>query len=165
MTTRSEQLQIRLTPGEKAALKQRASAAGQDVSAYVLACALPQTPGRLLAAIEALRGALREDAGRRFALAELSDALTELAPAEFGAAWDTVDIRSLGAFLQNYVAAMVEQAAVEKRVPAPTWTRDVEPLAGPHFSTSLTSVRLYLLRVTPLAFKRRNIFTDASARV
>lgn len=161
MTTRSEQLQIRLTPGEKAALKRRASAAGQDVSAYVLACALPQAPGRLLSAIEALH----EDADRRFALAELSDALAELAPTEFGAALDTVDIRPLGAFLQNYVAAMVEQAAVEKRVPAPAWTREVEPLAGPHFSTSLTSVRLYLLRVTPLAFKRRNIFTDASARV
>ncbi|MEO6878271.1 MAG: DUF1778 domain-containing protein [Gemmatimonadaceae bacterium] len=161
MTTRSEQLQIRLTPGEKAALKRRASAAGQDVSAYVLARALPEASGRLLSAIEALRA----DADSRFALAELSDALSELAPTEFGAATDTVDIRPLVPLLQNYVAAMVEQAAARKLVPAPAWTRDVEPLAGPHFSTSLTSVRLYLLRVSPLAFKRRNIFIDASARV
>lgn len=161
MTTRSEQLQIRLTPVEKATLKRRANAAGQDVSAYVLACALPQTPRRLLAAIEALR----RDVDRRFALAELSAALAELAPAEFGAAAGAIDVRTLGALLQNYVAAMVEQAAAGKRVPAPAWTRDVEALADAHFSTSLTSVRLYLLRVTPLAFKRRNIFTDASARV
>lgn len=161
MTPRSEQLQIRLTPREKAALKQRASAAGQDVSAYVLACALPQTPARLLAAVEALR----EDADRRFALAELSDALAELAPTEFGAAVSAIDVRALGSFLQNYVAAMVEQAASEKGVPAPAWARDVEPLASPHFSTSLCSVRLYLLRVSPLPFKRRNIFTEARARV
>lgn len=161
MTTRSEQLQIRLTPGEKAALKRRASAAGQDVSAYVLACALPHTPARLLAAIEALH----VDTDRRFALAELSDALSELAPTEFGSAVDAVDVRTLGPLLQNYVAAMVERAAAEKEVPVPAWTRDVEPLTGPHFSTSLADVRLYLLRTTPLAFKRRNIFTDASARV
>lgn len=160
MTTRSEQLQIRLTPGEKAALKRRASAAGQDVSAYVLACALPQTPVRLLAAIEALR-----EGARRFALAELSDTLAELTPTEFGAAVDAVDVRTLGPFLQNYVAAMIERAAAEKGVPAPVWTRDVEPLTAPHFSTSLASVRLYLLRTTPLPYKRRNIFTDASARV
>lgn len=161
MTTRSEQLQIRLTPVEKATLKRRASAAGQDVSAYVLACALPQTPRRLLAAIEALR----QEADRRFALAELSDALAELAPIDFATAVGAVNVRALDSFLQNYVAAMVERAAADKRVPSPAWTRDVEPLEAPHFSTSLASLRLYLLRVTPLAFKRRNIFTDASARV
>ncbi len=157
MTARSEQLQIRVTPREKAALKRRARAAGQDVSAYVLACALPIESRRLAAAVEALR----VDADHRFALAELSDALSSLVPAEFAAAVSGIDVRALSPLLQNYAAAMVEQAAAEKWVPAPAWTHDIEPLEDPYFAASLKSLRLYLLRATPVAFKRRNIFTDA----
>lgn len=159
MASRSEQLQIRVTPGEKAALRRRARAAGQDVSAYVLARALPPERDRLASLVEALR----DDARHRFALAELNDLLSSLAPGEFaGATAPPVELRGLTPRMQNYVAAMVEQAARSKRVPAPAWTRDVAPLDEPYFATSLRSVRAYLLRVTPVAFKRRNIFADAS---
>lgn len=163
MAARSEQLQIRLTLREKAALKRRAHAAGQDVSAYVLARALPSESGRLANAIQALR----DDADHRFALAELNDALSSLVPTEFAGAVCDIDVRALSPLLRNYVAAMVEQAAREKGVPPPAWTRGIEPLEHPHFTASLKSLRLYLLRVTPVTFKRRNIFTDAgvSARV
>ena len=158
MGARSEQLQIRVTPREKSALKRRARAAGQDLSAYVLALALPASYTHLASIIDALR----DETDRRFALAELNDALAALVPFEFHAAVSSIDVHALEPLWQNYVAAMVEQAARANGVLPPAWTRDVVPLDRPHFATTLRSLRSYLLRVAPLAFKRRNIFVDAS---
>jgi uncharacterized protein (DUF1778 family) len=158
MSGRTQQLQIRVTPREKSALKRRARAAGQDLSAYVLALALPA----VTTALGDILDALREGIDRRFALAELNDALASLAPFELEAAAGPIDVRALDPLWQNYVAAMVEQAARAKGVHAPIWTRDVIPLDTPHFATTLRTLRPYLLRVSPVAFKRRNIFVDAS---
>lgn len=158
MATRSEQLQIRLTPREKTILRRRARAAGQDVSAYVLARALADEEDRLAGIV----GALRSVSDCRFALAELSDVLASLAPMEFGEAMANLDLRGLSQRVQNYVAAMVEQAARTKGAPAPAWTRGVTPLDEPYFATSLRSLRPYLLRAAPVAFRRRNIFVDVS---
>lgn len=158
MAARSEQLQIRLTPAEKAALKRRARAAGQDLSAYVLARALPAEADRLATIV----WALRDDGNRRFALAALNDALSSLAPIDFSEALAQIDVRSLSPFLQNYVAAMVEHAAYHKGVDAPEWTNVVDPLDEPFFATQLRSLRIHLLRVAPVAFRRRNIFVDST---
>jgi uncharacterized protein (DUF1778 family) len=158
MGTRSEQLQIRLTSAEKTALKRRARAAGQDVSAYVLARVLPSEPDHLAAII----GALRDDTNRRFALAALSDLLSSLAPIEFSYVTGRIGVRTLSPLLQNYVSAMVEHAARGKGVDAPEWTATVIPLDEPFFATGLKSLRLHLLRVTPVAFRRRNIFVDST---
>lgn len=158
MAARSEQLQIRLTVAEKAALRRRARAAGQDVSAYVLARALPPEADRLAAVV----AALRDDTNRRFALAALNDSLSSLAPIEFSDAVAGIDVRALGPQLQNYVAAMVEHAAHGKGMTAPEWTSAVVPLGQPFFATQLKSLRLHLLRVTPVAFRRRNIFADST---
>lgn len=127
------------------------------MSAYVLARALPSENDRFAALVEALR----DDANRRFALAELNDFLSMLGAAEFAAALPAIDLRGLSPMVQNYVAAMVEQAASAKGVSIPAWTRDVLPLDEPYFATPLKNLRLHLLRATPVAFKRRNIFADA----
>lgn len=158
MGTKSEQLQIRVTAREKATLKRLARAAGQDVSTFVLARVLPLDTTR----ISRIVTTLRDDVDRRFALAELNDALSTLAAEELLDAVATIDVRGLTPLLQNYVAAMIEQAARARGVRAPDWTRDVEPLDEPHFATPLKSLRLHLLRASPLPFKRRNIFVDAS---
>ena len=147
-----------MTATEKAAIKRRARNAGLDVSAYVLARALPDVDGRVAGII----AALRDDRDRSFALAEFQDLLAGLAPMEFGSALERVDVRGLTPYLQNYVAAMVEQAASSAGVAAPTWTSDIAPLDAPHFATSLRSARLYLLRAAPVAFRRRNIFAEAT---
>lgn len=158
MAPRSEQLQIRVTPREKSALKLRARAAGQDVSAYVLALALPSESTRFASIMDALR----DETNRRFALAELNDALSALVPIEFAAAVDSIDVHGLDPLWQNYVAAMVEHAAHSNGVQAPGWAREVVPLDRPYFATSLRRLRSYLLRVSPVAFRRRNIFVDAT---
>ncbi|MEO5818350.1 MAG: hypothetical protein ABIT20_23975 [Gemmatimonadaceae bacterium] len=158
MTTKSQQLQIRVTPRQKAALKRSAAAAGLDVSTWVLARVLPRESDRFRDLIRSLE----TDAQRRFVLAEMNDFLHACASVEFSAAVDGVSLGNLAPMLQNYVAAMVELAASQKMLAPPSWVRDITPLDEPHFSTSLRSVRPYLLRVSPVPFKRRNIFIDAS---
>lgn len=71
-------------------------------------------------------------------------------------------VRALSPFLQNYVAAMVEQAAHKKSLAPPDWVRDIEPLSVPWFATPLSSLRMHLLRAAPVPFKRRNLFVDAA---
>lgn len=158
MGIKSQQLQIRVTPHQKAALKRSASAAGVDVSTYVLARVLPPERVRLA---EILR-ALQRDSNRRFALAELNDFLHACAPIEFSAAVAQASVGNLSPVLGNYVAAMVELAATQKHVSPPRWVRDVAPLDEPYFATALKSLRTHLLLAAPVPFKRRNIFVDAS---
>ena len=158
MATRSAQLQIRVTTAEKESLKRLARSAGQDLSGYVLARALP--PYRLR--FEEILASLGEEADHRFALAELNDFLTALAPVELPGAVEHADLTGLSPFVKNYAAAMVEQAAYLKGVPPPAWVRLVTPLEVPYYATSLKSLRLHLLGASPVPFKRRNIFVDAA---
>lgn len=158
MGAKSRFLQIRVTPREKALLKRAAAAAGQDLSTYVLARAIPEPRVRFAELIDALGRA--ED--HRYVLAELNDLLTALGAAELRDAVAHADLGGLSAFLGNYVAAMVEQAAHVRNVDPPAWTRRVPPLDAPWFATPLEGLRLHLLRASPVPFKRRNIFIDAS---
>jgi len=159
MTSKCRQLQIRVTAAQKAALKRLARGAGQDVSAYVLSRALPDARVRFGEVIRALRDG--ED--HRFVLAELNDLLSGQTRAQLT---DVVavaprEMEGLPPRLQNYVAAMVEQAAYQRDVPPPSWVRDVVPLEEPYFAAPLRSLRLHLLRAAPVPFKRRNIFVDS----
>jgi len=155
---KTQQLQIRVTPEQKSALARLARRAGQDVSAFVLSRALPSAELRFGEILSALGDVDR----RRFALAELNDLLTELAPRELADVTSDANLRGLSPYLRNYVAAMVELAAHQKRVAPPGWVREVPPLEEPHFPTALEGLRLHLLRASPVPFKRRNIFIDSS---
>jgi hypothetical protein len=155
---KTAQLQIRVTPAQKARLRQLAAAAGQDVSAYVLDRVLP--PGRdRFGGI--LRRLARED-DHRYALADLHDFLAALVSGQFADAVTPGMPQRLSPLLQNYVAAMVEHTAGRLGVRAPSWVDDVPPLEDPHFGAPLRGLRLHLLAASPVAFKRRNIFVDAT---
>lgn len=158
MATKSTQLQIRVTPGQKAELKRLARHAGQDVSTYVLTRALPEARARFEELVHTF-----QEADRRFVLAELNDLLASLTGAQLrhATAAPPPELGILSPLLQNYVAAMVEQAAEQRKVAAPGWTGEVPPLEVPYFATQLRSLRPYLLGVAPVPFKRRNIFVDA----
>lgn len=158
MATKTQHLQIRVSPQQKAVLKVRARRAGQDMSTYVLSRVLPAAGARF----EELVAALRDDDRRTFALAELNDLLSGLGSEELRRAVEHADLSGLDPYLRNYVAAMVELAAHRRDVPPPAWVRDVEPLDAPHFATPLPGLRLHLLRTAPVPFKRRNVFIDAS---
>jgi uncharacterized protein (DUF1778 family) len=158
MAVKSQQLQIRVTRDQKAALKRLARRAGVDVSSYVLSRALPPNRSRIAEILPAL---LREEE-RRYALAELNDFLSALASAEFRDAVADVELEGLPSLMQNYVAAMVEHAANQKGEAPPGWVRDIEPLEEPYFAVPFPRLRPYLLRAAPVAFKRRNIFVDST---
>jgi hypothetical protein len=57
---------------------------------------------------------------------------------------------------------MVEQACARKGEEHPEWTSAVSPLDRPRFVVELESLRPHLLRASPVPFKRRNIFIDAT---
>jgi uncharacterized protein (DUF1778 family) len=158
MAPKSEFLQIRVTPTEKATLKRLARAADQDVSSYVLARALPSAQGRF----EDLLRSLAESEDHRFVLAELNDFLTALAPVEAGEAIAYANLDRLSPFLANYVSAMAEQAADTKGIPVPLWVRRVPPLTRPYFAAPLPGLRLHLMHASPVPFKKRNLFVDAA---
>jgi len=155
---KTTQLQIRLSPGQKAALRRRAAAAGQDVSSYVLTRVIPDSALRFERVLDDVK---RADGGR-FALAELSDLLVELAGDEFAHTVAAGLPAGLSPRVQNLVAAMVEHAAALKGAAAPDWARDVPPLESPWFATDLESLRAHLLRASPVAFRRRNLFVDST---
>lgn len=156
---KSQYLQIRVTPRQKAALKRLAAAAGQDVSSYVLSRALPPA-GRRFEELLALLAAGGDEP--RYALAALNDLLTGLTRDELRDAVAHADVARLPLWLANYVAAMVEHACTLKRLQPPSWTGRVPALETPWFAVPLKSVRLHLLRASPVAFKRRNLFVDST---
>lgn len=158
MAARTSQLQIRVTPEQKAVLKRLSHRAGLDMSAYVLSRVLPDVRLRFAALLESLRG----DEEQTYVLAELNDFLTGLTAGELPGAVERASLEGLTPFLQNFVAAMVELAARRLEVLPPAWVREVEPLEAPHFATPLASLRLHLLRSAPVPFKRRNLFVDSS---
>lgn len=156
--TKNAQLQIRVTPAQKAAIQQAADRAGLDLSAYVLSRALSVASVRF----QEIVTACANDESPRFALAELNSLLTELTAEELQAAISTPPAVTLPPFLANYVAAMVEYSCARRSMAPPAWVRSVAPLAEPAFGSTLQSLRLYLLSHSPPPFRRRNLFIDAS---
>lgn len=155
---KTAQLQIRVSPAQKAAIGRAARAAGLDMSSYVLQQLLPPAAARFASLV---RAATDDDAGR-FVLAELNAFLAGLAAGELAAAVAPAPPGSLSPSRANYVAAMVEYACGRAGIPPPAWTRAIPPLARPEFGSSLESLRLHLLRSSPPPFRRRNLFIDAS---
>ena len=155
---KTTQLQIRISPAQKAFLRRRAQAAGQDLSAYVLSRMVPDSAIRF----EETLSAVRKSEGGRFALAALNDLLAGCPPLEFEMTVAPGLPEGLSAFTRNLVAAMVEQAASLKGVAPPAWARDVAPLKSPWFATDMHLLRAHLLRASPAAFRRRNLFVDAT---
>ena len=157
MAGKTEQLQIRLTAGEKRRLRQLARRAGLDVSAFVLARSLPPTQERFQRAVRALH----DEDDRRYILAELGEMLVPLGAGELESAVEQADVSGLSPFAQNYLAATVEHLCAMRGARFPEWTRSIVALAEPWFATSLRSLRCHLLKRSPVAFKRRNLFVDA----
>lgn len=154
---KTDQLQIRVSKSEKAAIRAAATRAGLDVSSYVL--------GRLnspsaLAFAQAVAATGQGD--ERFALAELNALLTRFTAAELREAVAELLPRSLPSHRANYVAAMVEMACAKRGLTVPAWTREIAPPTQPMFGSTLHSLRLYLLTHSPAPFRRRNIFIDAT---
>jgi uncharacterized protein (DUF1778 family) len=152
------QLQLRVSPEEKAAIQRASRRAGMDMSAFVLSRVLPAQERK----VQDLLRALRDDSARRFVLAELNDLLARLTAEELRDAIAAAPPAWLSAELSNYWAAMVEHTCAARLIPPPAWTITIAPLEKPMFGSSLESLRLHLLAHSPPAFRRRNIFIDTT---
>jgi hypothetical protein len=156
---KSQQMQIRVTAEEKALIQQHAAEAGMDVSKWVLMQVLPPAAQRFQAFCTAL--AANPDT-RAYVFAELNDFMSSLSGKAFAATVREPPRVQLLPFEANYVAAMITHTAGLKKIPAPRWVRNVEPLDMPWFASSLKSLRFHLLTRSPPAFRSRNLFIDSS---
>jgi hypothetical protein len=154
MSGRTSQLQIRVTPEEKVALKKLAARAGQNVSTYVLSRALPAKDPDLTRVLEQLGQGLDPRDG----LAELVRLLAELGPEAGGDALGDVRHGGLTPLAQNLIAAIAEDVAHATGGAPPDWAAGIPPLSRPQFRWPLVSLRPHQLRRTRLALRRRNVF-------
>lgn len=158
MSEKTEQLQIRVTPEQKHALKRLAREASADVSSWVLGQVLPVEADRF----QALVAQVAEPATRRYALAELADWLRTLPPGAFRRAVARPPSAPLDAETRNYLAGAIELAAARRGLEPPPWCGDEPVPAAPLFGSTLAAVRLHLLTRSPVALRRRNVFAEAS---
>ena len=157
--TKSQQLQIRVSPEQKTRIKKQASLAGEDVSSWVLAKLLPPDADKFQHLINKPGIGLHS---RSHMLAEIHDFLQSLSGKALEEAVRTTDHTALDSLASNYVAAMVEQACANKGIQIPFWVRTVTPLPYPWFASELKSLRLHLLTKSPAPFRRRNLFVDST---
>ena len=157
-TSKSEQLQIRVSVAQKAVIQAHAKRAGVDMSSYVLSRVLPAVAQQFADCV--LACSRRESS--RFGFADLNALLSRWTVSELEAAVAERPDVDLSPYVANYVAAMVELACARQSVRAPGWSGDIPPLKEPAFGSALMSLRLYLLTHSPPPFRRRNLFVDSS---
>jgi hypothetical protein len=155
--SKNSQLQIRVSPPEKAIIQREAKRAGMDMSSYVLSRVISAPAMRFQECVSATAGPKYS-----FGLAELNTLLTRLSSIELKEAVASAPAVTLSPFVSNYVSAMVELACARRAVPVPGWTRAVLPLQDPWFASASLSLRQYLLTASPPPFRARNIFIDSS---
>jgi hypothetical protein len=152
-------LQIRLSKAQKALIFKSAKTCGKDVSKWVLEKILLDKRKEFFEICKRLSVNIKN---RSFSFAELSDFLFQLSKHDFS---ETLSYRpdiSMSDENWNIISAMIENIAHKNNFPCPSWVRDVPPLENPLFATELTSLKTYLLINAPIAFRKRNIFVDAS---
>ena len=157
MMAKSDQLQIRVSREEKRLIAHAAARAGLDMSTYVLS--------RVISTPAAKFQSLTLDVAGpepRYALAELNSSLNSFTSRQLRDAVSAPPSSNLTPYMENYVAAMVEQACAQRAVAIPQWTHSVKPLAEPVFASAIAGLRLYLLTHSPAPFRRRNIFIDST---
>jgi len=157
--SKSSQLQIRVSPEEKARIRACADKAGMDVSKWVLQQLFPAATERFQQLCRSLDSTPEK---RKYVFAELNDFLSQLNARELIPAVRDAPTIELPTFEANYLAAMVEQVSAVRGVSPPDWTRRIKSLEQPWFATNLKSLRLHLLTTSPPPFRRRNLFVDSS---
>lgn len=157
-TSKSLQLQIRVSPQEKAAIARYAKTARMGISQWVLSKALPS--GQRM--FQDLLSLMKSTSTPAYVLAQIHDMLDAASADEFEQMVAQPPGVALSGYWANYVAAMIEYTASRKGKKPPSWAGRVPPLETPVFGSELENLRLYLLTHSPPPFRRRNILIDAA---
>ncbi len=152
------QLQIRVSAKEKAAVQAAAKRAGLGMSEWVLSQLFSTSTNQF----QELTAQLQHATDKSYVAAAINDLLNKVTAAELAVLVREPIKAQLTHYWQNYIAAMVECAAIQKKMLPPAWVKKIMPLEVPVFGSTLMSLRLHLLRHSPLPFRRRNIFIDAT---
>jgi hypothetical protein len=152
-----EFVQIRISAAEKQRLVRGATAAGMDLTGYLLAPHRRDLPARFGEVVAELPGSSQP----QLQYAELNDLLTSASGAELEAL-PSPRFEPDDALSANLIAAMIELACARCSCAPPAWTQRIAPLPVPFFATTLRSLRPYLLRTSPTPFRARNLFVDTS---
>ncbi|MFV2055655.1 MAG: hypothetical protein ACC707_04270 [Thiohalomonadales bacterium] len=155
---KTEQLQIRLSPKEKARIKRAARRANLPMSDWVLSRLLPDGQQKFHSLVVRINRAQTT----RFPLASLNDFLAQLTADEFDDALQEKPSLPDDEYMANYIAAMIEVTAHKNGVAAPNWLAGIRPLNRPRFASNLKSLRRHLLIHSPPPFRNRNIFIDST---
>lgn len=157
MSPKSTWLQIRVTPDEKARIRAGADAAGMDLSTFVLSKVLPPN----VSEFESYIAWMLDAPDSHVPLAEFVDYL-QMLPAVRGAelAAKPARLDELPPLKQNLVCAWIEHRAQLWVVRPPAWVSSVPSLVEPYFAGGLINLRPYLLVVSPLVYRRRNLFVE-----
>lgn len=152
------QLQIRVSPAEKAAIQRAAKRAHMSMSEWMLSQVLPTHAQRF----HELVIQLKRNKDKSYVLAALHDLFQTATSKEFEQMVIEPPQVYLLPYWENYLAAMIEYTANQKNAEVPLWVHEVKPLDKPVFGTDLLSLRLYLLTHSPPPFRYRNIFIDST---
>lgn len=158
MSTKSSQLQIRVSPKQKATIKRAAKASGLDMSEYILLKVIPPKREKALHLIKSLKS----NSKASLILASFHDLIINCSAEEFVDTFSNFDLDGLEPYLQNYIAALIELGAKQKKILPPEFVKKVPRLREPYFASQLQSLRLHLLTSSPLPFRKRNLFIDSS---
>lgn len=156
--SKTSQLQIRVSPQEKELIAKAAKREGQDISTWVLKKIINNNQEIFFELVKKLVSANEY----HYVLSELNDFISNLSAKECHVVFKVKPDIKLSAYLSNYLAAMIEQAATKKGFSIPHWLEEIEVLQEAHFETSLVSLRPYLLINTPISFRKRGIFLDST---
>jgi hypothetical protein len=147
---------------QKAELERAANQAGVELSALSPTNSPPPAPQQFTGHIGALCRAQGEPTGRRLALAALHDFLAQRSTRELQMSILSTPSIPDDPFSANYLAAMIEITCHRRRMDCPAWLGMIPPMQKPYFASKLKSLRIYLLRVSPPPFKKRNLFIDST---
>lgn len=154
-------IQIRVSTEEKELIRSRAKQAHLEMSEWILQSIIPNPQAKFLSLLARLKR-VQDSKERNFVINEIAVFLHRLSSEELHRAVSNPLEVGLNNLMDNYIAAMIEQTCVAKKIIAPVWLSEKTGVAEPFFGVEFFAVRLYLLSVSPPSFRKRNIFIDAS---
>lgn len=152
------QLQIRVSFAQKRAIASTAKKAKMGMSKR----GVDQIFSSSREKFQALLKVLGTNPQKSYPLSEFHDLLQSVTTKEFEYMVVEPARVHLEPYWENYVAAMIEHSAAQRGVSAPFWVAKIKLLDDPVFGSDLKNLRLYLLTHSPVSFRRRNIFIDAT---
>lgn len=159
MNRKNDTIQIRVNLEQKKKLKALAKFYNKNLSELIISKLLTET---LMLDLVNIYNDMHDKDNWSFCLAKLNELLQKI-PEQLWEELSEIEPKGLEHKQLAYISALLEQTAFIRKLKKPQWTSSVTALQTPLFASQLKSLQIYLLTVSPLPFRMRNIFIDSSA--